>query len=153
MNRLTALLTIVCGLVCGFVCPAALAEEPSLHDTILEQDKVLFDAFNSQDVQTFREVFDEDLEFYHDAAGVTDYVQAIEATERLFEADTGLTRTLIADSVSVYPIPDFGAIQVGKHRFCHPENGVVDCGVFDFMHIWKKSGDAWTIVQVVSYGH
>lgn len=149
MKRLLALLATLHGLGFSF----AFAEEPSLHDTILEMDKILFDAFNKRDVQTFRDVFDQDLEFYHDTAGVTDYAQAIENTERLFEQDTGLTRELITDSVSVYAIPDFGAIQTGKHRFCHPENDVMDCGVFDFMHIWKKNDDVWTIVRVVSYGH
>ena len=26
-------------------------------------------------------------------------------------------------SLGVYPIKDFGAIEVGTHRFCHKENG------------------------------
>ncbi len=55
--------------------------------------------------------------------------------------------------MSIYPIPDYGAIQVGRHRFCHPENGAMDCGVFEFMHIWRKEGETWRITKVVSYGH
>ncbi len=131
----------------------ATAEEPSLRDTVLALDKQLFDAFNERDVDTFKRLFDKDLEFFHDTGGVTDYAQAIVNTERLFEADTGLTRELLLDTVSVYPVPNYGAIQVGKHRFCHPENGVMDCGTFEFLHIWRQQGDAWTLARVVSYGH
>ena len=99
------------------------------------------------------EIFDPGLEFYHDTGGVTDYDQAIENTRKLFQSNTGLTRELIVDSTSVHPIAGFGAIQVGKHRFCHPEKGAMDCGVFDFLHIWKKGEDSWTLARVVSYGH
>ena len=137
----------------AFIGLAATAEEPSLRDTVLALDKQLFDAFNERDVDTFKRMFDEDIEFFHDIGGLSDYDQAITNTAQLFERDTGLTRELLLDSVSVYPVPDFGAIQVGKHRFCHPENGVMDCGTFDFLHIWRQQEDSWTLVRVVSYGH
>ena len=116
-------------------------------------DKILFDAFNNKDIEATRKIFDRDLEFYHDTGGVSDYDQSIQNSIRLFESDSGLTRELIADSVEVYPIAGFGAIQVGKHRFCHPEDGVMDCGVFDFLHIWKQEDTVWTLVRVVSYAH
>ena len=129
------------------------SKKDSLYDEILAMDTRLFTAFNEQDLETFKEIFDPSLEFFHDTAGLADYAQSIENSRRLFEADNGLTRKLLAESMQVYPIAGYGAIQVGKHRFCHPENGVMDCGTFDFMHIWKKSGDKWTITRVVSYGH
>ena len=134
----------------------AQAEEPKkdpLYDEILAMDTRLFTAFNEQDLETFKEIFDPSLEFFHDTGGLADYAQSIENSRRLFDADTGLTRELLADTVEVHPIAGYGAIQVGKHRFCHPENGVMDCGTFDFLHIWKKTGDKWTVTRVVSYGH
>ncbi|MDJ0918474.1 MAG: nuclear transport factor 2 family protein [Woeseiaceae bacterium] len=137
-------------------CVVAHSDEPeeeSLYDKILAMDTLLFNAFNDRDLKTTKEIFDPDLEFYHDEGGVSDYDQAIENSRRLFEANTGLTRELIVESLYVYPIVGYGAIQVGKHRFCHPENGEMDCGVFDFLHIWKESNDAWTLTRVVSYSH
>ncbi len=151
MNRKLCLCLVA--LFPAFFGLAATADEPSLRDTVLALDKQLFDAFNERDVDTFKRMFDEDIEFFHDIGGLSDYDQAITNTAQLFERDTGLTRELLLDSVSVYPVPDFGAIQVGKHRFCHPENGVMDCGTFDFLHIWRQQEDSWTLVRVVSYGH
>lgn len=140
-------------LLSAVVCSHALAEGQSLYDEILRMDRILFDAFNNRDIETSKKIFDRDLEFYHDTGGVSDYAQTVANSERLFEANTGLTRELILDSVSVYPVPGYGAIQVGKHRFCHPENGTMDCGVFDFLHIWKQSEGTWTLARVVSYAH
>lgn len=137
----------------SMICSVSLADEPDLYSTILELDRILFDAFNNKDIEIAKKLFDRDLEFYHDTGGVSDYDQTIENSSRLFEADNGLTRELIHDSVQVHPIAGYGAIQVGKHRFCHPENGILDCGVFDFLHVWKLEEGAWTLARVVSYGH
>ncbi len=151
MNIRKSLFALVFSL--SLVTSPALTEEASLRDTVLELDRQLFDAFNARDVEVFKRMFDKDLEFFHDTGGVTDYEQAIIRTGQLFEADTGLVRTLLVDTVNVYPVPGYGAIQTGKHRFCHPENGVIDCGTFDFLHIWRQQDDAWTLARVVSYGH
>ena len=136
----------------GSMTPAH-AEDTALYDTILAMDAKMFDAFNNRDIETTADVFSRELEFFHDTGGVTNYDQAMENSRRLFDANTGLRRELIQDSMTVYPIPNYGAIQVGKHRFCHPANGEMDCGVFEFMHIWKQEGDTWRITKVVSYGH
>ena len=129
------------------------SEEVSLYDEILAMDRLLFSAFNDKNLDVTKAVFDPDLEFYHDEGGFSDYAQALKNSRQLFDADTGLSRELIVESMSVYPIAGYGAIQVGKHRFCHPENGTMDCGVLDFLHIWKKTNNTWTLTRVVSYAH
>ncbi|MNC99919.1 hypothetical protein D3C83_183680 [compost metagenome] len=53
----------------------------------------------------------------------------------------------------MYPIPGYGAMEVGVHRFCHVENGKEDCGNFKFVHIWQKKDGQWKITRVVSYDH
>ena len=131
----------------------AQPQNDALRDEILAMDAMLFEAFNNRDLETMKQLFDPDLEFYHDTGGVSDYRQSVENSRRLFEADTGLTRELLIEYARVYPVPDYGAIQVGKHRFCHPENGEMDCGVFEFLHIWKKNDSGWTVARVVSYAH
>ena len=55
--------------------------------------------------------------------------------------------------MSVYALGEFGAIQKGKHMFCHIVNGQNDCGTFEFVHIWKKQGNNWSLHRVISYGH
>lgn len=132
--------------------PYALGSR-DLFDTIAHMDSVLFDAFNNQNLEKQKTIFATDLEFYHDKGGLTNYNQVIENTRRLFDQNIGLRRTLIPGSLQVYPIKDYGAIQIGMHRFCHRENGKDDCGTFKFIHIWQKKDDGWKLTRVISYDH
>jgi uncharacterized protein YcfL len=120
---------------------------------IAHMDSILFTAFNSRDIEKMRTLFTEDLEFYHDKGGLTDYKQNMEAFKSTAAANTDLRRDLIPGSLEVFPVKDYGAIQVGMHRFCHTENGKPDCGTFKFVHIWKKKDGEWKISRVVSYDH
>ena len=131
----------------------SFAAETTLQDRILQLDKQLFDAFNQRDIETTKAMLDADVEFYHDTGGLADYQQTIANLTRLFANAGDLTRELIPESTEVYPVKDFGAIQTGKHRFCHTENGKPDCGEFKFLHIWKQQDKRWTVVRVVSYDH
>jgi ketosteroid isomerase-like protein len=124
-----------------------------LYDTIVHLDSVLFNAFNNRDLDKLKSLFTDDLEFYHDKGGLTNYRQNIDAFKNLFDKNNGLKRELIAGSLEVYPLPDYGAVQTGLHRFCHTENGQPDCGTFKFVHIWKKRDGAWKISRVISYDH
>ena len=125
----------------------------ALYDTIAHMDSVLFDAFNNRDLEKQKVIFATDLEFYHDQGGLTNYNQVIENTRRLFSQNNGLRRTLIPGSLEVYSINEYGAIEIGIHRFCHQENGKDDCGTFKFVHIWQKRLDGWKLTRVISYGH
>ena len=124
-----------------------------LYDTIAHMDSVLFDSFNNRNLEKLKTIFATDLEFYHDNGGLTNYNQVIENTRRLFDQNNGLRRTLIPGSLQVYPIKDYGAIEIGTHRFCHQENGKDDCGTFKFVHIWQKRIDGWQLTRVISYDH
>ena len=116
-------------------------------------DSVLFTAFNAGDADGVLAVMDADLEFYHDTAGLSTYARNEEMTRSLLSRDDRPLRELVPGSMEVYPVPDFGAIQVGEHKFCHEDNGVDDCGTFKFLHIWKKVDGGWKVVRVVSYDH
>ncbi len=70
-----------------------------------------------------------------------------------FERNDGLRRRLIPGSLEVYPVPNYGAIEVGTHEFCHEENGKTDCGVLRFLHVWQKRDGQWRVTRVVSYDH
>ncbi len=130
-----------------------LSPSNELYNAIAHMDSVLFNAFNSRDVEKLKTLFTEDLEFYHDLGGLTNYTQNIEAFKNTVAKNNDLRRELIAGTLEVYPVKDFGAMQIGQHRFCHTENGKPDCGTFKFVHIWKKVNGEWKISRVVSYGH
>jgi hypothetical protein len=71
----------------------------------------------------------------------------------MFASATDIKRVLVKDSLEVYPVKDYGAIEIGAHRFCHKENDKDECGTFEFAMVWRKTGDSWKISRVLSYGH
>ena len=124
-----------------------------LYDTISHMDSVLFSAFNAHDLKKLQTGFTDDLEFYHDKDGFLNYNQTSEGFKRMFAQNNGIKRELIEGSLEVYPINNYGAIEIGAHKFCHFENGKNDCGTFPFIMIWQRQADAWKISRVISYNH
>jgi Domain of unknown function (DUF4440) len=125
----------------------------NLYKEIAHMDSVLFDAYNSHNVDKLSTLFTNDLEFYHDLGGLTNHAQNMEAFKNNFAKNNGLRRDLVPGSLEVYPVKDYGAIEIGAHTFCHIENGKQDCGTFKFVMIWQKKNGEWKISRVVSYGH
>lgn len=135
--------------------PAKKATKSSgeLFEAIVRMDTATFDAFNAHDVDRLMPMFAQDLEFYHDTGGLTDYRQTTDGFTKMFAGTPDIRRDLVKGSVEVYPIKDYGAIEIGEHRFCHKENGKNDCGTFRFTMIWRKEGESWKLSRVLSYGH
>jgi ketosteroid isomerase-like protein len=129
------------------------ARDGELFDTIARMDAAIFGAFNAHDASRLMSYFTEDLEFYHDTGGLGNYSQNAEDFKKMFASMPDIRRELVKESLEVYPIKDYGAIEVGQHRFCHKENGKDDCGTFGFAMVWRKVGDSWKISRVLSYGH
>jgi len=124
-----------------------------LYDTIFHLDSILFKAFNEKNTEVFIKYFDKDLEFDHDKSGLTDYAFNIEVFKTNFAKGGDLTRTLVKEDMEVFPVPNYGAVQIASHRFCHTENGKPDCGTFKFIHIWKRTAEGWKITRIVSVDH
>ncbi|GAB2953697.1 hypothetical protein GCM10027048_18650 [Hymenobacter coalescens] len=103
---------------------AAAAARPSvdraLHATIAQRDSALFAAFNRYDLEQLKTYFAEDLEFYHDKGGLTNYAQTMEGFRRMFEQAraNGLQRQLVPGTLEVYPLKGYGAVETYQHRFC-----------------------------------
>jgi hypothetical protein len=133
--------------------PAVAARSPELFDEIAHMDSLVSVAFNTQNLDQLRRLFTSDLEFYQDNEGLALYSQTINDFRKMFEQGSRIRRELVKGSLEVYPIKDYGAIEVGVHKFCHDENGKEECGSFKFVHIWRKKGSEWRICRVVSYGH
>ncbi|MFN8355130.1 MAG: serine hydrolase [Spirosomataceae bacterium] len=130
------------------------AELKQLYDEILKADSLLFEeGYNKQNISQMQKMFSPDLEFYHDKTGLTNYADNIEAFKSNFSRNLGVRRELLREGMEIFPVPNYGAIQVGLHRFCHVENGKNDCGTFKFMSIWKKTNGEWKVTRIVSYNH
>ncbi len=132
---------------------ATLSPE-ALYDEIARMDSVLFDAFNTRNLDVMRTMFTADLEFYHDKVGLGDYEQNMASFADLAsQAHNDLRRTLVEGSLEVYPVPGYGAMQIGAHTFCHTEQGQQVCGTFQFLHVWRYEDGAWKVARVMSYDH
>src|SRR5438874_10511738 len=130
-----------------------LAKSRELFQTIARMDAKLFDAFNAHNLDAMMAMFTDDVEFYQDNDGVSNYQETKTDFTKMLASVPDIKRDLVKGSLEVYPIKDYGAIETGIHRFCHKENGKDECGSFKFVHIWRKTGDLWKISSVISYGH
>jgi hypothetical protein len=122
---------------------------------IAAMDSILFQSFNTCDVNTTKSLFTEDLEFYHDHGGLTNYAQNVKLIIARCGRETKVRREFVKGSLEVYPIKDYGAIQIGSHRFYYTEKGKEEKldGTFKFVHIWKNENGNWKISRVISYDH
>lgn len=139
---------------------ALTAQEKKVSHTSLElykeieyADSVMFQAFNSQNMEKFQAMFTEDLEWFQDNGGLIPYKTVFENFGNTFKNENKLSRELVKGSLEVYPIKDYGAIQIGKHQFKHTENGKLEIGTFKFLMIWQKKDEKWRISRVISYDH
>ena len=126
-----------------------------LFDELARMDSILFDAsFVACSAEVTNSIFTEDVESYHDQTGLASGEQVRENTARLTDScpgEQGVTRTLVPGSLEVYPLRDYGAIQMGVHRF--DERGASKRTVAKFVHVWRNTTGAWRLARVLSFDH
>lgn len=108
-----------------------------LRDLVARLDQSMFEAYNAHDVDGLMAWFTKDLEFHHDTGGLLDYEQVKAEFTNVFANNKDIRRDLVDGTLEVYPVMDYGAIEIGAHRFCHTGNGKPDCGTFQFTQIWR----------------
>ena len=126
-----------------------------LYDTIVYLDSVFFNAFNTRDADKLKTFLSDDLEFYHDLGGVTNYSQNIDAFKKTFESERRVRRELVRNTLEVYPIKDYGAVETGTHRFYATEKGQQEklSSEVKFVQVWQQKDGVWKITRIISYGH
>lgn len=152
-NKISITLSFVICMI-AFARPASgQTQDPQLNKTILHMDSVMFDAFNTHNLEVMETLFAANLEFYHDKGGLNDYTATINSFKNVFKSVPDLKRELVPGSMEVYPIPGYGAVEMGIHRFTHMENGKPITGSFKFIHTWQFKDNQWKVTRVVSVGH
>jgi hypothetical protein len=121
-----------------------------LYDTILAQDTALFDAFNTCKIEQLSTYVADDLQFFHDKGGLD--VGRAKFLENVQKNVCGkFTRALEPGTFEVWPIPGYGAIATGVHRFHHPDNSAD--GIGKFLILWKNVDGHWIMTEAFSYAH
>jgi hypothetical protein len=132
---------------------AAKAPDP-LYQQMLALDTALFDSFNKcSDPAEFKKhaaFFAKDIEFYHDLGGVTLGVDALMASTQKNVCGK-FRRELDVESFRVYPIPGYGAMTIGTHRFCHTPTTCEGAG--EFTTVWREKDGVWQVTRALSYAH
>ena len=129
---------------------AQVEKSSELYKTIEKLDKEFFEAYNSCDknLERYGAFYDQEIEFYHDQGGLmTSKQDIIDATQ--LNICGNVKRELVAESIEVYPIKDFGAVQMGYHKFHNLVEGSISEPV-RFIVIWKVLDDSWKIKRVIS---
>lgn len=142
---------------------AGPAPTRQLTDEIAAADAKFFSAFFDHcDLDTLRSMLTDDFEMFHDKGGRTassakEMMAGLEGTcaRQKTGEDYRARRELVASSLKVYPLNNYGAIETGVHRFYQllpgkPEKLVE---VSQFTQVWKKEGDVWKLARVLSYDH
>jgi hypothetical protein len=128
------------------------APDQALYDTIIRLDSIFFAAYNTcnEHLAEYGAFYADSLEFYHDQGGLTtSKADVIEATKK--NICGRVTRELIKGSVEVYPIANYGAIEIGYHIFrnnTNPPETVPKPG--RFVLIWRNTNGIWKITRVIS---
>jgi hypothetical protein len=126
-----------------------------LYDSIAYLDSIFFNAFNTKNLDKLEAFLSDNLEFYHDLGGVTNYNQNIDAFKRTFESERKVRRELVRGTLEVYPIMGYGAVETGIHRFYATEKGQQEklSSEAKFVQVWQKKNEVWKITRIISYGH
>jgi ketosteroid isomerase-like protein len=124
-----------------------------LFQTIQSLDAQLFDAYNHCDLEKLGSMVADDLEFYHDKSGLSRGRQAL--VDGVKNNICGkVTRELVPGTLEVYPIANYGAVEIGVHRFHHPgQETAGSVGEAKFIHLWQNKDGGWKVTRVISFDH
>ncbi|HWG20896.1 MAG TPA: nuclear transport factor 2 family protein [Terracidiphilus sp.] len=122
-----------------------------LYKTVSGLDTALFSAYNTCNLGKLGSMVTEDLEFYHDQTGLSvgrkPFLEAIKAN-----ICGKVHRELVPGSLEVYPLKGYGAVEIGVHRFTHP-NDPTALGEAKFVHVWQLKDGVWKVARVISFDH
>lgn len=91
----------------------------------------------------------EQLEFYHDRGGLSTSKKDM-MTALKNNICNKVTRHLKPGSIEVYPIPNYGAVEMGWHAFFNKEEPNEPMHYSKFVQLWKNDNGKWQMTRVIS---
>ncbi|PPK88231.1 uncharacterized protein DUF4440 [Neolewinella xylanilytica] len=129
--------------------PDYVAVDTALYAEILEMDRTYFDAYNSCDMETQSRIYSDSIEFYHDRGGLATSKAGI--LRSIEENICGkVARILLPETVEVHPIPGYGAVQIGYHRFVNAAEPEAPSVPSRFVTVWQQVDGEWYMARVIS---
>lgn len=165
MKQLQHIFILISILTVGIISPlkAQVSENSELYKTLKTNDSLLFNVgFNKCDIQQFQNLTSDDLEFYHDKAGVInskeEFIKVMANGICKKDNPYKARRELVENSLKVFPLYNngklYGAIQNGNHRFFENFEGKEKAGsIAKFSHLWILEDNQWKIKRIYSFDH
>jgi hypothetical protein len=134
-----------------------------LQEAVAARDAELFaTAFEQCDPPKLRAMLTDDFEMYHDKDGVVarsgdafvaDYARQCSAASA--PGAWRSRRELVKASLTVDPVPGFGAIEDGEHLFYERQGDGPEklAGRAHFTHVWALTTTGWRLARVLSFSH
>jgi hypothetical protein len=125
-------------------------DNKELYNTIVAMDSVFFEAYNTCNLDKQAGIYSDKIEFYHDKGGLmTDKQEILDGTKKYVCGK--VTRELVKGSIEVYSIKDFGAVEIGLHKFHNnTEKAGTPSHASKFIIFWQNNNNDWKITKVVS---
>jgi hypothetical protein len=136
----------------GDNAPKYVPDDQKLYETIVHLDSLFFESYNTCAINLEKHAafYADSLEFYHDKGGLMtakkDVINGIKNN-----VCGKVTRELVKGSIEVYPINNYGAIEMGYHKFhnnTEPEGTPSHAG--RFIIIWENKNNKWLVKRVIS---
>ena len=146
----------------GHTLTAGPKRSEALTKEVEALDKQLFDSiFTKCDADKVATLVVDGVEFYHDKWGFdpsANFVDGIRGMCKRVESgeDFRARRELVPGTLEVYPMQNYGAFQLGVHKFYRVEAGKADVltETGKFAQLWKRGEDGkLRLSRVVSFDH
>lgn len=129
--------------------PPYVPESRSLFDTIARMDSTFFEAYNTCKLDVMDAMFSDNIEFYHDRGGLdTSKKNIMQSLEKYICGK--VRRELLKGSIEVYPVPNYGAIEMGAHRFYNNQEKGGPSRFSKFVMLWHRENGQWKMSRVIS---
>jgi Domain of unknown function (DUF4440) len=142
--------------------PGAAPASPELIATLAEKDRQLFDAVFGCKLDVLASLIADDFEFVHDKHGQTAdsgaaFMEGMRANCKAQETGDNFRarRELVDGSMTVHVLNQYGAMQMGEHRFYALQSGQPDrlTETGKFIDLWRQIDGEWKLARVISYDH
>jgi len=126
-----------------------------LYKAVTGADSTLFAAYNNRDLAALKKMFSEDLEFFHDKGGLSLYADNMQNFDNHFKDTASFARReLVEGSVKIYPLNNYGALEMGVHRFYIKTDGKERLtATANFINTWHWVNGQWKLSRVITYDH
>ncbi len=159
MTRIQALILVA--LVINLFPPTYAQQSRGLFSEIFQVDSLMFSTAQKDcDLESYESFLAEDFEYFHDKAGFTPSKEAEMADMAIFcgkeqRSRQPLRRELIKNTLKVFPMENYGALEFCDHLFYLQINDGTEklIGSGKMTALWKRENSGWKVARIFSYDH